>query len=164
MKPVYASIQASTGQIMPGICGIKIIPREWLTGVLIVDFSTNTILSEPVLADGRVWIDLFLVEPTFAYSEKPKTSKGGSYYEVSIAGALNNIDAGILQTLETLRYHEFICIVKDKQDRNRIVGDTEAGLSLQITHVENNDNGGSQTISIELFMISEAASPFYIEP
>lgn len=163
MKPIYASIQASTGQLMPGICSIKIIPREWVADALIVDFATNTILVEPVLADGRNWIDLFLVEPTFAYSEKPKTSKGGSYYELSISGALNNMDAAILQTLETLRYHEFICIVKDKQERNKIAGDTEAGLSLQITHGESNDQGGVQTIGIELFMLSEAASPFYID-
>jgi len=163
MKPVYSNIQPITGPLVTGICTLKILPREWLASPLAIDFSSNTILTEPALVDGRAWIDLQLVEPTYEYNEKPKTSKGGSYYEISLTGTINNITYDSLQTLETLRYHEFIALVKDRQGRSKIVGDIDTGMQMQISHKETNDRGGNQTIAIELFMLSGAATPFYID-
>lgn len=164
MKPVYNNIQPVTGHLETGICVAKIIPREWLALPLAVEFTSNTILTEPVLLDGKTWLSLEFVQPTYDYSEKPKTSNGGTYYEILLTGSINNIDASLLQTLETLRYHEHIAIVKDRKGRERIIGDPDSGMTLQVTNRTTNDNGGNITITIELSYLSDAAPPFYIEP
>lgn len=164
MKPIYGNIHSVTGQVTSGICSMKMIPREWLSEPLNIDFNTNTLLVEPVLKDGKQWIEISFVDPTIGFTEKPARVKAGTYYETTISGAVNNIDAVMIQSLETLRYSEYIVIVMDKQGRMRIIGNEDFGMTMQVSRTETNDQGGTQAVSIELTMENEFVSPFYIEP
>src|SRR5881392_728476 len=113
MKQVYGNIAFTTGAQVAGICEIKIAPREWLASDPVIDFATGKILTDLALTDDKEFLILTLTQDSYEYNEKPKNNRGGSYYEVSCNGTINDLDSTTQQMLESLRYHEFVAIIKD---------------------------------------------------
>jgi hypothetical protein len=157
MKPVYSDLSPKRGVHVAGICSIQIVPREWLETPIAIDFTTGKVIVEVDLVADKEWINLGLLEESYDYDEKPKSSKSGSFFEVAAGGVTNDLSPEILQTLETFRYHEFIAILKDKQQRYRIVGDQDAGMVLQFA----SSQGNILKVDISLQMQTEAAPPYY---
>ena len=115
---------------------------------------------QPVLFPNKNWLKLQLVESSYEFDEKPKSNKGGSYYETSLSGTSNDLSADLLQVLETLRYSEFVVIAMDRQKRYRIIGNQDAGMVMQITNKQINNQGGNQIITIDFTIQTETLSPF----
>jgi len=158
----YANIKATSGLYAAGICQIKMVPREWLTEAWTVDFLTGKVISEILLEDDREFITLDLVPDSYEFEEKPKSNRGGSYFEVMVQGTLNNITPELLATLETVRYHEMVAILKDKQRRYKVVGNKEAGLIFRYSNKEDSTKqGGLQVCAIDMAMDSDKLNPFY---
>ena len=162
MNQVYSNIAPTTGAFSSGICKIQIAPKEWLLDDIEIDFNTGTVISQVLLRDQLAWINLDLTENSYEFEEKPKSSKGGPFFEITIAGLVNNLTPELLQVLSTLSHHELIAILKDRQRRLKIVGTMTAGLVFQFGNREITSNGGTQTINIDLTMQSEDPAPFYI--
>lgn len=162
MKPVYDHLQPATAVHQGGIFNLKVAPREWITTAPVIDFNSNTILTPVVFAEDRDWLTLQLVHDSLSYSEKPKTNSNGSYYEISTGGLLNYHDADLLQLLETLRYHEFMVLTMDKRKQYRLVGNLVNGMILQITHDEDEQNGGTSKTALSFSMEIEKAPPYYV--
>lgn len=162
MKQVYSNITPSRNVHTGGIFNLQVVPREWVTNEIEIDFTTNTILTPLILEEGREWLTLQLVEDSLSYSEKPKSNAAGSYYEISTGGLLNYHDADLLQLLETLRYHEFIVLTKDKRKQYRLVGTITNGMILQITHDEDEQNGGTSRTGFSFAIDLEKLPPYYV--
>ncbi len=162
MKTSYANIKATQGLYAAGICQVKIVPREWLTDPWVADFATGIVVNEILLEEDREFITLELVPDSYEFEEKPKSNRGGSYFEVAIQGTLNNITPALLASLETVRYHEMVAILKDKQRRYKVVGNKDAGLVFRFGNKEDaSKQGGIQMVSIDMTMDSDNLSPFY---
>lgn len=161
MKPIYGNIEPVTGASYSGICTLKIIPKEWVSSYIDIDFASNSVLYEPLLFEDKSWLIITLNEKSYEYSESPKYTKAGQYYEINFSGTINDMSPSLLQILETLRYHEFIAIIKDRHGRQKLIGTNAAGMVLSISNKEVNSDGGTQTVSIQLSMENEFAAPFF---
>lgn len=161
MNTYYSDINLKTGPHIAGICYLQIAPREWLTQNPIIDFASGKILNPVVFSNSHNWLKLQLVQDSYSFSEKPKNNKAGSYFEISISGLINYIDASLLLQLETYRYNELIALVKDNNGQLRLVGNANIGLIADIGNFQENKQDGSCEISIEMKMQNSSASPFY---
>lgn len=161
MLNVYNKITPATGLHVAGICKIKIVPKEWLLSPLVIDFKTGRIISDVLLMEGKNFIEIDFVQDTYDYGEKPKSSKQGSFYEISLSGNTNSLTADDLQTLNTYRYHQFVAVIKDRQGRQKIVGNKDAGMVLQFSNKETTDKGGTQLIAIDMTMDMQNPAPFF---
>lgn len=162
MKRVYSNLTPKTGAQVAGICTIHVAPIEWLQRDPIIHFPTGEILLPVTLRPGKSWITLDFTQESYYFDQKPKSNKGGSFYEISVGGTTNDLDAATRQLLETLRYHQFAVRAMDRQKRHRLAGDSTAGMILQFTDKEGNNNGGTKVIMVDMMMESEATAPFYL--
>ncbi len=161
MKPIYSNLTLTTGAFSSGICKIKMVPKEWLSEPIEIDFATGKVIQQILLVEGKEWISLELSENTYDFEEKLKSSRDGDFYEKLIQGLINNITPELLQILQTIRYHEMVAIVMDRQRRSKVVGNFDAALLFRFSNRENNNQGGQQICSIDLYMQSEHTSPFH---
>ncbi len=161
MKPIYNNLTLTTGAYFAGISKIKIVPREWITEPIEIDFETGKVINEVLLAEGKQWLNLELTENSYDFEEKIKSSRSGEYYDIVIQGTINNISPELLQILETIRYHEMVAVAMDRQRRWKVIGNKDAALLFRFSNKENNNQGGQQICSIDLSMQSEHTSPFY---
>lgn len=165
MIATYSNLKFTEGPYAAGISQIKVAPREWLLDGIEIDFTTGKVVREILLQNGFEFITLDLVPESYEFEEKPKSNRGGGFYEVKISGLLNDLTPEALAVLQTLRNHEVIAIVKDRKKRFKVVGDEAAALVLQFANKEDNGKqGGLQTVAIELNMDAEKVAPFYELP
>lgn len=158
---MYNSLAFKTGSKNSGICTVKIIPKEWVANLFAIDFDSGKVLTALTLQPGREYIDLNFTADSYAYEEKPKSNKSGPYFEVTCNGTLNDLDAVSQQILESLKNHEFICLVKDRNKKEKIVGNPLYGMRLQMGYKQANSSGGTEVQSIDLTMDCEDRPPFY---
>ncbi len=163
MKPAYDNINLTYGVHEGGICKIEIAPMEWLSEKLTIDFATGTV-HPPSLLEGKEWLVVTLTPDSYSYVSSPKIGKAGSYYETEIGGVANDIDKSILQVLQTLRYHQFVVKALDLKKRQRICGDIDTGMILQITDANTNENGGKLSVGISLRAEHEKINPAILVP
>ena len=161
MKPVYKSLPLQTGILNTGIYTVHVAPREWLAYNIAIDFSTGKVTREATLLPGKNWLLLEFAPQSYDFDEKEKTNKSGSYYDISIVGDLNKYDAAVHQVLETIRYHELVAIVTNRNRLKQIVGNMEAGLRRTFNSKKLNNSYGHEDLHIELRMEAEDPSPFY---
>ena len=161
MKQAYNNISITSGAYAAGIFKIQIAPREWLQYDIVPDFTTGKVLNEVLLTDNKSFIKLSFTPDSYQFDEKPKNTKAGTYFEIKFEGIINNITPEILLTLETLRNHELVAILHDKQRRKKVIGNQAAGLIFQYSNQEDAKNGGVQICAVSLMMDSEAITPFY---
>lgn len=162
MKPVYSNLTPTYGVHQGGVCKIEIAPIEWLSTKLIRDFANGCTVI-PALIEGKEWIVIEFTPDSYSYDEKPKTIKAGTYFETSVDGTSNDLDASTYQLLETLRYHQFIAIVTDRKKRKRICGTNETGMTMQIGNDNKNTDSGKLTVPVNLQYQNEKLNPFLIE-
>ncbi len=161
MKNLYGDLKVTQGFYIPGICQIKIAPIEWIQDPVKIDFKTGKVIDEVILIDNKNFYLLEFAPESYLFDEKPKSNRGGSFYEKSIQGDLNNLTPELVAIMETLRNHEVVAILKDKRKRTKLVGTEEAGLVFRYYNKESNKNGGEHTVAIDLTMEAENISPFY---
>ncbi|HYC29542.1 MAG TPA: hypothetical protein VEB42_12005, partial [Chitinophagaceae bacterium] len=113
------------------------------------------------LLPGKDFLTIQFTADSYLFDEKPKSSRGGPFYEILLKGTVNRIDAPIQQAIETFRYHEFVALVKLRDKRVKLVGTKEAGLVQQTVISINNGGGGIEIGTIEMAMESETLSPYY---
>ena len=160
MLNTYSPIETLKGWYLAGICGIMIAPREWMSDPIARDFNTGIIDGIPDLSGAYEYLELELVPESYEYEEKAKTNKQGPFFETHLSGLINNITPELLMTLETLRYHEFVAVLTDRQKRLKFAGDITNGLTLNFSNKESNNQGGLQVVSIEMAMNFEQAAAF----
>lgn len=160
MKPVYSNVILAEGAHVAGICKLQLAPREWLEENIELDFDTGKITDAVNFIDDRDWLEIELTQESYEFDEKPKSNKSGSFYEISVAGILNKYTADAQQVLETYRYHEFIVLLTDKNNVQRLVGNEEKGMLLQHDH-SNKSGAGEERLDVSLLMESEATAPVY---
>jgi hypothetical protein len=161
MKPNYTPIALEPGIHQPGICKIQVAPKEWLDTDVVPDFLTKNVTAPIILITGKSFIDLNFIWPSYEYNEKPKSSKHGSFTEVSLSGAINYTSPDILATLETLEYHELVAVVTDSRRQRRIIGNKEQGLSLTFSNKNANLSNSTNAIEVNMVMEQEGKPPFY---
>lgn len=163
MKRIYTDVAATQGFYAAGIYKIQLVPREWINTPIVANFNTWKVDNAVDLKAGYSFIELAAVPDSYEFDEKPKSNRGGSYFEVSIQATINEITPDLLPVLETLRYHELVAILYDKRRRKKIVGDQDAGLTFRFANKEDSTKqGGVQPISIDLTMDSDKAAFFYL--
>ncbi len=161
MKEVFESIQLQVGSITTGLCQIKIVPRNWLENNIEFAFDTG-IVSTISLISGKSFLELEMVPESYEYNEKPKESKSGSYYEISISGLLNDYNSSIRQVIETFRYYEMVAIVVDRKKKQRVVGNKLSGLRFSFSDKKTNTSPAKDTLQIDLVQEFEQLPPFYV--
>lgn len=158
MKQAYTSLTPATGAHVAGIVSIALAPREWLAAEPVVDFNTGKILVPLSFVAGKSLLPFQLVPDGYDYTEKPKSNKSGSFYEVSCTGTLNALTPEGQQVLESLRYHELVAVVKDRKKRNKLIGTKTAGAVLQVGYRQNS----TEALTLELSIEVEERPPFYL--
>lgn len=161
MKSAYSDIKNLPSNQVAGICNIVITPREWLQVDPVVDYDTGKVLTTPILKTNRFWMLLNLAPRSYDYTEAPKVNKSGDYYEIAASGAINTYNYSLRLVLQTLRNSEFVAIVRDRNKRRRIVGNTVAALKLKTAYRQKNSPSGDENLEITLSMDAEDPAPFY---
>lgn len=156
----YNPIETLKGWYFSGIYSVLIAPREWLLAPVERNNSTGVIAGIPELENPYQYIPLEFAPETYGFEEKPKTNKQGPFFETHLEGTTNNLSAEILLTLETLRYHEFVAIIKTRKKETKFVGNKDNGLILQFSNKEVSKTGGNQEIAIDLQNDFEQAAAF----
>ena len=161
MKSAYGDINSSKAMHTGGICTMLISPREWLLTDPVIDFETGRIISPVQLASGKLWLKLDLVPRDFYFEENEKSNKSGPYVEIIAGGILDVYNYVLQQMLETLRYCELAVIITDRNKRRKIVGNTQAGMTIRKFHRIKNNPAGEETIKMDMVMECEDPAPFY---
>lgn len=161
MKSVYDNIPLQPGAHTGGIFSIFVIPKDFVTADPVIDFNTGKVTTALTLADEKDWQELQFTPDSYDYDETPKSPRTGTYYEITLKGVLNNVTPDTQQIINTLRYHELICLVKDRQKNIKLVGDRQFGMILQFNSSNLNTSGGKKTIPVVLSFDSEHPAPFY---
>src|SRR6185503_9054385 len=128
MKQVYANIEATTGPHRGGICLVEIAAKEWMPSAMLTNFINGKAIQISELSDNKTWLRLQFLEESFEFSENTKSSRAGNFYEQIINGTINDCDDELYQALETLRNHEFIAKITDKQQRVKVCGNVDGGM------------------------------------
>lgn len=158
MKQAYTHLALKAGATKKGIVLVKILPKEWLEEDVVIDFATGNITTALNIIAGRDFIELQFAPNTYNLAEKPKANKSGSYYECTVSGTLNNLDATNRQVMESIRHHEYIVLAQDKSGDIKLFGNKTNGMVLTI---DNKTNNSSQLIDVMLAMECENTAPFY---
>ena len=156
MKPAYQNIIQKTGAHSAGISKIEIAACHWLQLPVILDLKTGTVdvpvsLSKPLL-------EFNFTQKSIKYAEKPKNTKAGTFYEITIQGLGNTIDKDLLRVIETIRFDNLIVIITDC-DSKRIIGNESQGMVLQAS-AENNSN--ANVLGYDIVFSSPYPPPFYL--
>lgn len=160
MKQVYADLEYKQQLHIAGLCSMQITPREWLAADPVIDFETGRVLQAITLKDDKFWLSLQLTQGSYNYQESPKSSKSGDYYEVSAGGLLNTCNYAVQQILESLRRSELVVTLTDRNQRRKIIGDTNGAMKLAITHTHKN-NPGEERLTLDLAYQCDDAPPYY---
>ena len=163
MKPVYSNIAIKTGVLNPGHYKVQLVPREWLATDPVVAFNTGTVLLPVTLLPGRQLLELEFTPESYDYDDKPKSNRGGPYHETTFTGLLNNLDVATLQVLNTMEYHQVVAILHDRQKRQRICGNSDAGMIFTFGQKIATSSNGTEIIQVSLSMESERPAPFYLQ-
>lgn len=162
MKLVYSNLQPKRGVHTAALVRLRMVPREWLAADPVIDYDTNCVISQVPLIAGKSFITLQLLEESMRYRELPRSTATGSFYDIEVAGLLNDHTPELQQAFETYRYHEWVVIVDDEQRRQRLIGNTQFGMRLQINSALETENGGTRRTEMEWRMQTELAPPYYL--
>ena len=162
MKQSYTSLKPATGLQVSGICLLQVAPREWLATDPVIDFTTGRVTTPLSFIAGKSLLTLELTADSYDYTEKPKSSRGGTFYDIGCVGTLNELTPESQQVLESLRHHELVLITKDRKKRLRLIGTKAAGCVLQVTYRQASTSGGVEVATIDLSMECEERPPFYL--
>jgi hypothetical protein len=161
MKKVYDSLRPAEGVHNGGVIKIEVVPKEWLSNEIEIDFNTGTVNQEIGLITGKSLLTLQLIEDSYEFEERPKSGSAGTFFEISISGLLNTVTAEVLQQLESLRQHELVVICTDRDKLKRIVGTKESAMIFQFGNSNRNNSAGKKEVQISMFYQSERTAPFY---
>lgn len=160
MKQVYGDIAYLQEQHSAGLISLQVTPREWLAQDPVIDYDTGKVLQAIQLAAGKFWLSMQLVPAGYTFEETPKTAKGGDYYEISAGGLLNTFNYEFQQVLETIKRSELVCVITDRNKRRKLIGDTQTGMRLSVSHTHKN-NPGEEKIMLDLNYQCEDLPPYY---
>jgi hypothetical protein len=161
MKPAYSSVALKEGPHKGGIISIQIAAKEWLDDDIVIDFLTGKVTSAVTFLSTHNWLTLTFTPNSYEYDEKPKSNKSGSYYEVSAAGIINYVDAALQQVLETLRYNQLVCLLTDRNQQLKLIGNKNFGMIFTIEQKNANNQSGVQQVPVSFYLETEDAPPFY---
>ncbi len=161
MKPVYSNVDLKPGAHNGGIITIQVAAKEWLSSDPVISFMSGKVTTAITLLEGFNWLTLEFTPGSYTYDEKPKQSKPGTYYEVTAAGIINYSDPDLQQVLQTLRYHQVVAIVTNRNKFRKVVGNTEYGMIPQIGNIITNAASGKEYAEFSLLAQTEASPPFY---
>lgn len=162
MKPVYGDIALAPGSHKGGIVSILVIPKEFVTANPVIDFATGIVTTALTLAAGAAWRQLIFTPYSYNFDESPKSSRPGSFFETTVKGTVNNLTPQLQQLLNTLRHHELMAQVIDREKNIKLAGNTERGMILQFNPTNTNAGGGVKTLPVTLTIQTEDPTPFYI--
>jgi hypothetical protein len=161
MKQVYDHIEAAEGAVAAGIISIKVAPREWIASI-VTDTVTGIVTAVNFIS-GKNWIIIEFTPASYDFDEKQKENKSGTYYDTKLSGILNTFSADVQLVLETLRYHEVIAAVKDRNRKTKLAGNTTTALRFSYSDKTENKGSGDQTVEVEMNAELEELSPFFQE-
>jgi hypothetical protein len=162
MKPVYGDINLQPGAHVGGLVQVLLAPIEWLNDDVLIDFDTRSVVAPAALKAGRNWLLIEFTPQSYDYIETDKDSGSGSYSEIALSGTINKYNEAVQQQLETMRYHQHVAILTDRNKRKKIVGNTDAGLRLLKVHEIKNNPNGKQSAELIFRLDSEEAAPYYL--
>lgn len=158
----YKNIKPKSGKNPGGICSILIADINWIQDIIFPDLNSGQIITPVVFKQDKNFIQLNLLQKTYSYTETPKDTKSGTYYEVAITGTLDYMNAELQQQLENLRYKQLSTIVQFLPGTKKILGNKDFGLSLRFSNQNTTDNnGGLLSIPISITGNLASAPPFY---
>lgn len=160
MKPAYNNFELATGAHLAGLCQVQIVPKEWLTSELSTNFLTGEVEGPLTLESGKSWLTLEFTEDSYQFEEKHKVSRFADYYETTIAGLFNKLDANLRRQIESIRYHELVVVAKDRDKSLRVIGSKAKGMKIFFGLMSSNGSGGIKQTSIELKIDMPHTAPY----
>lgn len=161
MKQVYANLTHTPGLQKSGYCRVVFTARDWVQDPIYSDFMTGKVITKINIRTGGFWMQAAFAPESFSFSQNPKTSNSGEYYEIKASGLLNTYNYAVRNVLETLRNHELIVILYDKYGRRTLLGNDEKGMTLSVQHGNTDSRDGKEYLQLELTGQSEKLAPFY---
>jgi hypothetical protein len=161
MKQVYSDIKYQKQIHSAGLWYLQITPREWLAKDPVVDFETGRVLEALQVINDKFFLSLELTPPSYDYKSIPKATKSGNIYNISLSGLLNTFNYSLQQVLESIKYSELVVVLTDRNKRRKVIGDTQSGMELSITHTHKNAPRGEEQIQLDFTYTSNNQPPYY---
>lgn len=140
MEYKVSDITALTSDYNPGICKIFIIPINVLPTVETNNAGIFPWPEEfnPATFETHNIVELKIPKQYFSFSEKPKESKAGDFFEVKIGGRSNKLNAAQIQSLTALSTIPVQVLVFLSQNISRLFGETDRGLDFTFSTEHSN--------------------------
>lgn len=158
--PTLTNITSTLGSNKGGLKHIQLCPMEWLANAVVVHPETRIVTNPIAMKPGKVMLTIKCQSETLEYTEKPKDSGAGSYYEQEIRGIVNLDDQDKNLQFDTLRLHRLFVLVPDKNNLTRVIAG-EVGMSMRIETIIDPEVSGKTYYNITMKGQLEHAAPFY---
>lgn len=158
--PTLTNITSTLGNNKGGLIQLQLCPMEWLANAVLANPNTRIVSNPIALLAGKVMLTIKCQSETLEYTEKPKDSGAGSFFEQEIRGIINMDDQDKSLQLDTLRLHRLFVLVPDKNNLTRVIAG-EVGMTLRHEIVIDPEVSGKTYYSINLKGQLEHAAPFY---
>lgn len=114
----------------PGLCSVKYFKIEDVLTWPAVDPETGMLLSSIELKPGKFLYLCESINSSRSFTETPKDSPAGPYYDISVTAQLMGSSAAQILIRGTLKHHRWGLIITDKNGVTRLIGNEDSGAEF----------------------------------
>lgn len=114
-----------------GLCWIVFARHEDVELWPEVDPLTGLCNTPIKLYAGKTWYDCKVVDKGRIFTETPKVSNAGPYWEMQVSGYLGGNNTNQTLSASAMRYHQFVVMFKDRDGQIRFIGDADTGADAE---------------------------------
>lgn len=143
-----------------GLCWILFFKWEDVLVWPLVDPQQSLITSDIQLKPGASYYVLKGNDKGRMFEENPKKDTAGPYHEQIVTAPFPENNAAITLSLQTMQFHRFGIILKEKNGDLRLIGNEDAGAELDFNY-SSGDNSSSRKRVIRFSYQHHLTAPFY---
>ncbi|RYZ63038.1 MAG: hypothetical protein EOO14_00375 [Chitinophagaceae bacterium] len=158
----YAPLQslASVAPKTGGLCGITFFKREDVLTWPETDPVTGVLKTAVALKAGRLFYTLQAMEKDRVFSEVMKTGQEGDYFDIQVTGKIGGSNAGLILSLDQMKFHQWGLIVKERTGDQRLVGNADSCAKLTWDYTSG-DNESSRLFNLKFSWQHANCAPVY---
>jgi len=114
-----------------------------------------------VLAAGKTWYDLKLVNKDKFFSEVQKDTPAGPYWDMQVNGYQGGTTDCHILAFAIMPFEEFVIMFKDRYGSIRFIGNEDAGATINPSY-NSGDSEGSRKGIMQFIWQHTTPAPIYI--
>jgi len=122
------------------------------------------VLETPILLrPGATWYRLNAIDKGRVLSEIDKEDHNGPFIETTVTGELSGDNINILLSIQAMRFHQYVLLVKDRSGVHRLIGDRQAGADFRYDY-NSGDSSSNRRRTVQFVWQSPDPAPIYLAP